>query len=89
MNGYSQKGKTGSRFNEAEAAAIVKWLSREKRKLEEAYGKPIPQVAAIVTPFKAQERLIRKLLSGLPDAADFVTMTVGTVHSLQGAQYRW
>ena len=87
VNGYSQKGKTGSRFNEAEAAAIVKWLSREKRKLEEAYGKPIPQVAAIVTPFKAQERLLRKLLSGLPDAADFVTMTVGTVHSLQGAQY--
>ena len=87
MNGYSQKGKTGSRFNEAEAAAIVKWLSREKRKLKEAYGKPISQVAAIVTPFKAQERLLRKLLSGLPDAADFVTMTVGTVHSLQGAQY--
>lgn len=87
VRGYSQKGKTGSRFNEAEAAAIVKWLSREKRKLEEAYGKPISQVAAIVTPFKAQERLLRKLLSGLPDAADFVTMTVGTVHSLQGAQY--
>lgn len=43
--------------------------------------------SGVVTPFKAQERLLRKLLSGLPDAADFVTMTVGTVHSLQGAQY--
>lgn len=87
VNGYSQKGKTGSRFNEAEAAAIVKWLSREKEELEKAYGKPIPQVVAIVTPFKAQERLLRGLLAELPGGTDFATMTVGTVHSLQGAQY--
>lgn len=87
VNGYSQKGKTGSRFNEAEAAAIVKWLSREKEELEKAYGKPIPQVVAIVTPFKAQERLLRGLLAELPGGTDFAMMTVGTVHSLQGAQY--
>lgn len=87
VNGFSQKGKTGSRFNEAEAIAIVKWLSREKEKLEEAYRKPIHQVAAIVTPFKAQEWRLRRLLDELPNASDFVEMTVGTVHSLQGAQY--
>lgn len=49
--------------------------------------KPIPQVVAIVTPFKAQERLLRGLLAELPGGTDFATMTVGTVHSLQGAQY--
>ncbi len=87
VNGCSQKGKTGSRFNEAEAAAIVEWLAREKDNLEEAYAKPICKVAAIVTPFKAQERLLRSLLSELPEAGDFEAMTVGTVHSLQGAQY--
>ncbi len=87
VNGFSQKGKTGSRFNEAEAIAIVKWLSREKEKLEETYRKPIHQVAAIVTPFKAQEWRLRRLLDELPNASDFVEMTVGTVHSLQGAQY--
>lgn len=89
VNGFSRRGKTGSRFNEAEATAIVAWLVREKEGLEKAYGKPIHQVAAIVTPFKAQERLLRSLLSSLPsqEAELFAPMTIGTVHSLQGAQY--
>ncbi len=89
VNGFSRRGKTGSRFNEAEATAIVAWLVREKEGLEKAYGKPIHQVAAIVTPFKAQERLLRNLLSSLSsqEAELFAPMTIGTVHSLQGAQY--
>lgn len=89
VNGFSQQEKTGSRFNKAEAVAIVKWLVREKANLEEAYEKPIRQVAAVVTPFKAQERLLRRLLSQLPsqEAEPFAEMTIGTVHSLQGAQY--
>lgn len=89
VNGFSRRGKTGSRLNEAEATAIVAWLVREKEGLEKAYGKPIHQVAAIVTPFKAQERLLRNLLSSLSsqEAELFVPMTIGTVHSLQGAQY--
>lgn len=89
VNGFSQQEKTGSRFNKAEAVAIVKWLVREKANLEEAYEKPIRQVAAVVTPFKAQERLLRRLLSQLPsqEAEPFAGMTIGTVHSLQGAQY--
>lgn len=89
VNGFSRRGKTGSRFNEAEATAIVAWLVREKGELEKAYGKPIHQVVAIVTPFKAQERLLRNLLSSLSsqEAELFAPMTIGTVHSLQGAQY--
>ena len=44
-------------------------------------------MAAIVTPFKAQEWRLRRLLDELPNASDFVEMTVGTVHLLQGGQY--
>lgn len=89
VNGSSSRGKTGSRFNAAEAEAIVFWLTREKENLERAYKKPVSAVAAIVTPFKAQVSRLRYLFSKLPphEAESFAEITVGTVHALQGAQY--
>lgn len=41
---------------------------------------------AVVTPFKAQEEIIRSLAEQSPEAEAFAGMTIGTVHSLQGAQ---
>ena len=52
-------GKTGSRLNRAEAEAIVCWLELEKDNLEKTYKKPIHEIVAVVTPFKAQEAEIR------------------------------
>ena len=81
-----KKGATGSVLNRAEAAAIVSWLETEKDKLESAYKEPIRKIVAVVTPFKAQEEIIRSLAEQSPEAEAFAGMTIGTVHSLQGAQ---
>lgn len=93
VNGFSEPGKTGSRLNKAEAAAIVAWLQEEKENLEGIYRKPIHQIVAIVTPFKAQEKEIRDLTENIQDRTEnirdrtaFTYMTIGTVHALQGAQ---
>ena len=86
VNGVSEKGGTGSVLNKAEAAAIVSWLEKEKDNLERAYKDPINKIVAVVTPFKAQEETICNLAKASPEAEAFTGMTIGTVHSLQGAQ---
>lgn len=86
VNGISEPGKTGSRLNPAEASAIVAWLETEKDNLEAIYKKPIAQLVAIVTPFKAQENEIRNRAKDAENRDAYKEMTIGTVHSLQGAQ---
>lgn len=86
INGFSEPGKTGSRLNVAEAEAITTWLGLEKDKLEKAYQQKIHEIVAIVTPFKAQAGEIERYLKESPDSESFCGMTIGTVHSLQGAQ---
>ncbi len=54
--------------------------------MESAYEEPIRKIVAVVTPFKAQEEIIRSLAEQSPEAEAFAGMTIGTVHSLQGAQ---
>lgn len=75
---------SGSRANEKEAARIAQWLTENKTMLQKAYGKDsLETVVGIVTPFRAQANLIRSMLgkNGIQDA-----ITIGTVHSLQGAE---
>ena len=86
INGSSEPGKTGSRLNQAEAKAITTWLEQEKDKLENAYKKKIHEIVAIVTPFKAQVGEIEHYIKESSDSESFSGITVGTVHSLQGAQ---
>lgn len=86
VNGVSEAGKTGSRFNRAEAAAIVTWLGLKREELEKVYQKPIAEIVAVITPFKAQELKIRSLLREVPDAEEYKEMVIGTVHALQGAE---
>lgn len=73
----------GSRANNIEAIAICSWLERKKDQIEAAYNKPIDECVGIVSPFAAQAELLRTKIkqAGLGEK-----MTVGTVHSLQGAE---
>lgn len=77
----SRKAGT-SRVNEGEAEAIAEWLARRRKDIEARYGKALEAVCAVVTPFNAQKVVINAALRrhGIDPA-----MTVGTVHTLQGA----
>ncbi|MBX2809296.1 MAG: AAA family ATPase [Cellvibrionaceae bacterium] len=74
----------GSRSNLLEAKAIAAWVKENSAQWCAHYGKSIDNVVAVVTPFKAQAALVRKQLETLDST--FSSMTVGTVHSLQGAE---
>lgn len=82
--------KSGSWANQYEAQAIVDWLCRNKKRIEHHYpDSPFHEIVAIVTPFKKHarcviEKLEKKRISAKPGKNDSVT--VGTVHSLQGAE---
>lgn len=72
-----------SRFNSGEANQIASWLISNQASIIERYGR-IEKSVGIITPFVAQKReIIRRL-----KASGFNTdiMTIGTVHSLQGAE---
>lgn len=72
----------GSRENRAEAETIAGWLASQRKRLEEHYGKPLVKLVGVITPFTRQADLVRRALQqvGLPG------LTVGTVHTLQGAE---
>ncbi len=72
----------GSRYNQYEAENIADWITKQHDRLVSAYGKPIEEVVAVVTPFKAQRMAIYKQLRD----KRCKKITVGTVHSLQGAE---
>ncbi|UQZ88042.1 hypothetical protein C4J81_01945 [Deltaproteobacteria bacterium Smac51] len=88
MYGLHVSGQTaninGSRANDKEAEFIANWLASNCEMLRKAYAKDLSEIIGIVTPFKAQANLIdAKLKSvGLKNS----NITVGTVHSLQGAE---
>jgi len=76
----------GSRRNSMEAEAIALWLASNRRRLEKIYEKRLEEIVGVVTPFAGQVQQIRRdckkagIRVGISDG-----MTVGTVHSLQGA----
>lgn len=71
--------------NAAEAVVISRWLQRRKAGLIAQHdAAKLGDVVAIVTPFRAQIRILRQALA---DAElDGEDITVGTVHTLQGAE---
>ncbi len=78
-----------SRSNPVEAAAIAKWLAQRRAAIETAFaadGKTFGQLVAVVTPFSAQARLVRRTLDS--ELGKSHGVTVGTVHALQGAERR-
>lgn len=71
--------------NADEAGVIADWLARRRTELIDHHdaGK-LGEVVAVVTPFRAQIAVLRRALreAGLGNEA----ITVGTVHTLQGAE---
>lgn len=90
VNQSTSKGT--SRVNYQEAEAIVTWLSNNYDEIINAYldkeeSIAIKQVLAIITPFKEQVSVINQKLSMyMPDNKK--NITVGTVHTFQGAERR-
>lgn len=79
----------GSRVNDLEAETIAAWLVSERDRLTAAYdGLPLEKIVGIVTPFSAQARLIQQKCKAKGILIDRGTdsMTIGTVHALQGAE---
>lgn len=83
VDGYS-KTEDGSRSNIKEVTAISEWLKLHESEIENAYAndkekKSIRELVNIITPFKAQSRLIKEncYLKDFPS---------GTVHTFQGAE---
>ncbi len=78
----------GSRYNDFEARTIAAWLAAHKEEIEHHYSKPLHELVGIVTPFSAQVSAIKSSLLKLDIncSGDENSLTVGTVHSLQGAE---
>lgn len=93
--GYKDiKGKAekygGSWANKKEAEAIAQWITDNRQEIEQFYtdraekkeNQDIQNIIGVVTPFAYQGKLIRSELKRL----NIKDITVGTVHSLQGAE---
>lgn len=74
----------GSRANESEAQSVVQWIIDNSKTWQQHYKKPLEDIVAVVTPFKPQAKLIKNKL--FQYGSQFAKLTVGTVHSLQGAE---
>ncbi|MBT0548919.1 AAA domain-containing protein [Riemerella anatipestifer] len=85
INGFCEKYHSSSR-NIAEANTIIQWLKDQKETLEKAYDKPLQDIVAIVTPYSAQKDYLKSLVKINFSQELSESMTVGTVHALQGAE---
>lgn len=87
INGICQR-RGGSRQNLLEAETIAAWIAHHKDELENRYGKKIHEIVGVVTPFGGQVAAITEACQaqGLKAGKKSGEMTVGTVHSLQGAE---
>ena len=88
IDGICEK-RNGGRHNLLEAETIAAWLSKHQEDLKASHpGKQLGEIIAVVTPFAAQKRAIIKACKerGLSPGEGKGMITVGTVHSLQGAE---
>ena len=74
----------GSRINVPEAASIAGWIANNAKGWCQHYGKPIDEIVAVVTPFKPQSQRVKGAL--VREGKQYAGITVGTIHSLQGAE---
>lgn len=87
------KREGGSRINEVEAKAIVNWLEENYMGFVEAYQTDINEgrmttkdIVGIITPFKRQSMLIKSFLRKSRLVGEVDNISVGTVHTFQGAE---
>lgn len=88
IDGKGMQANGGSRYNAFEAETIAAWIVTHKEDIERHYGKPLHELVGVVTPFSAQVGTIKSSLRKLDINCgdDENSLTVGTVHSLQGAE---
>lgn len=82
---YSSR-KGSSRSNRLEAEQIIEWLKCNFERITNAYSKePKENLIGIITPFKAQVQCIKAVLKKqMP--TEYTNISVGTVHTFQGAE---
>jgi superfamily I DNA and/or RNA helicase len=74
---------SSSRYNQNEVEAIVSWMLKNKKSIEDKYGK-LENAVGIITPFVGQKNRLRY---NLKEAGfDMDLLKLGTVHALQGAE---
>lgn len=97
IDGRAEVSETGSCSNLLEAKQIALWLNENRTLIEKKYqsleNNTFEDLVGIVTPFKAQQRLIEKECKKIgikvndnPKKKTKGAITIGTVHSLQGAE---
>jgi len=88
IDGRAEVSETGSRTNFLEAKQIALWLKENREIIEAKYqgaeNNTLEDLVGIATPFKAQQELIKTECKNL--GIKVGKMTIGTVHSLQGAE---
>lgn len=84
---YSRR-KGSSRLNRFEAEEIAEWLKNNYKIIVNAYPKENKKnLVGIITPFNAQVNCIKsEIKKQLP--TDYTKVSVGTVHTFQGAERR-
>ncbi|OGU07491.1 MAG: hypothetical protein A2075_18045 [Geobacteraceae bacterium GWC2_58_44] len=87
INGICERSGSGSRQNLLEAETIAAWIVEQQNELEQRYGKGIDAIVGVVTPFGGQVAAITRACQakGISVGKKDGELTVGTVHSLQGA----
>ncbi|MBX8508777.1 AAA family ATPase [Pseudomonas cichorii] len=88
VDGICQQQNGRSRMNRLEAETIAQWLVAHRSQLEERYGqKELWEIVGIITPFGAQSQAIAEACDaiGIKTGKGDGELTVGTVHSFQGA----
>lgn len=90
IDGMAESPVGGSRINRLEAETIACWLAEKRSELESQYGAKLEDIVGVITPFKAQERLIVEACKShdIKVGRGEGGMTIGTVHALQGAERR-
>ncbi len=83
---FRAKQGGGGRCNPGEARLIAAWLRQRREQMEGHYKENLGKLVAVVTPFRAQKRELRRELDA--QLGNGHAVTAGTVHALQGAQRR-
>lgn len=76
--------KGGSHENVGEAEYIARWLSENVDRLRNTYKRPLKEIIAIITPFTAQAKLLKRYVARAGLGSEKIT--IGTLHSMQGAE---
>lgn len=86
--GSARREKKGSLCNNQEADAIARWLRDERDRLAVLFPDHVElsQLVAVLSPYRSQIQLLKKVLSEILGKGETEDMVIGTVHSLQGAE---